>query len=94
MLYILPKSIMVMNRTRLLLQPSICPNKNLEQIRNCTSEADIVDYGLQTVMEMAGQGIKETANEFALCKDLRTAAYIFSIRKIFRALESSGITQQ
>lgn len=53
-----------------------------------------MDYGLQTVMEMAGQGIKETANEFALCKDLRTAAYIFSIRKIFRALESSGITQQ
>ncbi|XP_073820035.1 big bubble 8 [Musca autumnalis] len=74
--------------------PQICPNKNLEKIRNCTSEADIVDYGLQTVMEMAGQGIKEIANEYALCNDLRTAAYIFSIQKIFRALESSGITQQ
>ncbi|XP_059217567.1 glutamate dehydrogenase, mitochondrial [Stomoxys calcitrans] len=74
--------------------PTVTPNEHLERLRSSTSEADIVDFGLQTVMETAGQGIKETANEFALCNDLRTAAYIFSIRKIFRALESSGITQQ
>ncbi|KAM7361063.1 big bubble 8 [Cochliomyia hominivorax] len=72
----------------------IIPNEALQNIRDCTSEARIVDYGLQTVMESSGRGIKETANEFALCNDLRTAAYIYSIRKIFRALESSGISQQ
>lgn len=45
-------------------------------------------------METCGRGIKETAHEFALCHDLRTAAYVYSIQKIFRALESSGISQQ
>lgn len=66
----------------------------MENIRDCTSEANIVDYGLQAVMETAGRGIKETAHEFALCHDIRTAAYIYSILKIFRTLESSGISQQ
>ncbi|EDV94364.1 glutamate dehydrogenase, mitochondrial [Drosophila grimshawi] len=74
--------------------PEIIPNERLQQIRDCTREADIVDAALQTVMESSGIGIKSTANKFELCNDLRTAAYIHSIFKIFRALESSGISQQ
>lgn len=66
----------------------------MELIRDCTKEADIVDAGLQTVMETAAEGIKYVANEYALCNDLRTAAFIYSISKIFRALEVTGISQQ
>ncbi|XP_068156730.1 glutamate dehydrogenase, mitochondrial [Drosophila tropicalis] len=74
--------------------PSIEPNVGLKKIRDCTKEADIVDAALQTVMEAAAEGIKITANKFELCNDLRTATYIWSVFKIFRALESSGISQQ
>lgn len=74
--------------------PEIEPNERLKLIRDCTKEAEIVDAALQTVMESAAAGIKTTANKFALCNDLRTAAYIWSIFKIFRAMESSGISQQ
>ncbi|KAH8310404.1 hypothetical protein KR044_001126 [Drosophila immigrans] len=74
--------------------PKIKANKQLKQIRDCTKEADIVDAALQNVMEAAAKGIKQTANKFELCNDLRAAAYIWSIFKIFRALESSGISQQ
>uniref|UniRef100_A0A1B0AVA1 Glutamate/phenylalanine/leucine/valine/L-tryptophan dehydrogenase C-terminal domain-containing protein n=1 Tax=Glossina palpalis gambiensis TaxID=67801 RepID=A0A1B0AVA1_9MUSC len=75
------------------LKQTIEPTKKLEILRDCNSEAAIVDSGLQTVMEAAGQGIKETCNEYSLCNDLRTAANIFSINKIFSGLESSGISQ-
>ncbi|KAL7727554.1 hypothetical protein ACLKA6_000110 [Drosophila palustris] len=74
--------------------PEIVPNVGLRRIRDCTTEAEIVDSALQTVMEASVIGIKAIAHKFELCNDLRTAAYIFSIFKIFRALESSGISQQ
>ncbi|KAH8335415.1 hypothetical protein KR074_001504 [Drosophila pseudoananassae] len=74
--------------------PEIKPNKKLKKMRECTTEADIVDAALQTVMESAARGIKQVANKFALCNDLRKAAYIWSTFKIFNALESSGISQQ
>lgn len=68
------------------------PTDKLKFITSCSSEADIVDYGLQSVMETAGEGIKITAHQFSLCNDLRTAAYIYSISKIFQTLDESGIT--
>ncbi|EDV42493.1 uncharacterized protein Dana_GF18014 [Drosophila ananassae] len=74
--------------------PEIKPNKKLKKMRECTTEADIVDAALQTVMESAALGIKQVANKFVLCNDLRKAAYIWSTFKIFNALESSGISQQ
>ncbi|XP_060646675.1 LOW QUALITY PROTEIN: glutamate dehydrogenase, mitochondrial-like [Drosophila nasuta] len=74
--------------------PEIVPNRGLQKIRDCTTEAEIVDAALQTVMESSVIGIKNIANQFKLCNDLRTAAYIWAIFKIFRALESSGISQQ
>ncbi|EDW67831.2 glutamate dehydrogenase, mitochondrial [Drosophila virilis] len=74
--------------------PEVKPNEPLKKIRDCTHEADIVDAALQTIMEASVIGIKAAAHKFELCNDLRTAAYIWSIFKIFRALESSGISQQ
>ncbi|KAH8383919.1 hypothetical protein KR009_011299 [Drosophila setifemur] len=74
--------------------PEIAANKKLKKMRECTTEADIVDAALQTVMEAAALGIKQVANKFELCNDLRRAAYIWSTFKIFNALESSGISQQ
>lgn len=68
------------------------PTEKLQYIANCSSEAEIVDYGLQFVMETAGEGIKATAHQFSLCNDLRTSAYIYSIYKIFQTLDGSGIT--
>lgn len=68
------------------------PNEKLQYIANCSSEAEIVDYGLQSVMETAGEGIKATAHQYALCNDLRTAAFIYSISKIFKTMEGSGLT--
>lgn len=53
-----------------------------------------MDSALQTVMESAATGIKQMANKFQLCNDLRTAAYVWSAFKIFEAIESSGISQQ
>ncbi|EDW14639.2 glutamate dehydrogenase, mitochondrial [Drosophila mojavensis] len=74
--------------------PKVEPTESLQKLRDCAKEADIVDAALQTVMESSGAGIKATAIKFKLQNDIRTAAYIFSIFKIFRALESSGISQQ
>ncbi|KAH8278694.1 hypothetical protein KR018_007078 [Drosophila ironensis] len=74
--------------------PKIKANRKLKKMRECTTEADIVDAALQTVMESAALGIKQVANKFELCNDLRRAAYIWSTFKIFNALESSGISQQ
>ncbi|KAH8356422.1 hypothetical protein KR200_000462 [Drosophila serrata] len=74
--------------------PQIEPNKKLTRIRECTTEADIVDSALQTVMESAAIGIKQMANKFELCNDLRRAAYVYSSLKVFEAIESSGISQQ
>nr|XP_036674271.1 glutamate dehydrogenase, mitochondrial [Drosophila suzukii] len=74
--------------------PEIKPNKKLKKIRECTTEADIVDSALQTVMEAAALGIKQMAHKFELCNDLRRAAYVWSSFKIFQAMESSGISQQ
>lgn len=71
---------------------SVLPTEKLQFIANCSSEAEIVDYALQSVMETAGQGIKATAHQYNLCNDLRTAAFIYSISKIFQTLEGSGIT--
>lgn len=67
-------------------------NEALQELRDCNTEADIVDYALQFVMESSALGIMETANKYALCNDLRTAAYIWAVWKIFMTIESSGLS--
>ncbi|XP_055849988.1 glutamate dehydrogenase, mitochondrial [Episyrphus balteatus] len=68
------------------------PNEALQELRDCNTEAEIVDYALQFVMETSAIGIMETANKYELCNDLRTAAYIWAIWKIFMTIESSGLS--
>ncbi|ALC46023.1 CG4434 [Drosophila busckii] len=74
--------------------PEVKANEELRKLRDCSTEADIVDAALQTVMEFSAQGIKQTALRFNICNDLRKAAYIYTIFKIFNTLESAGISQQ
>lgn len=73
------------------LNVNICPTPDLLKNLDDASEAAVVNSGLELVMERAGYGILETANEYELCNDLRTAAYIWSLKKIFKSYEGSGL---
>merc|ERR1711997_1050480 len=55
------------------------------------SEKDIVHSGLDYSMERTAKNIMKTAIEFDLGLDLRTAAYINSVSKIFNTLRASGL---
>merc|ERR1719444_506667 len=55
------------------------------------SEKDIVHSGLDYSMERTAKNIMNTAMEFDLGLDLRTAAYINSVSKIFNTLRTSGV---
>ena len=55
------------------------------------SEKDIVHSGLDYSMERTARNIMNTAMEHNLGLDLRTAAYINSVSKIFNTLRTSGV---
>jgi len=68
----------------------IGPNKDLEEKINGASEKDIVHSGLAFTMKRAGKRIMEVEEEFGLGIDLRTAAYISSIEKVFQVFKDAG----
>jgi len=55
------------------------------------SVKDIVHSGLDYSMERTARNIMNTAMEHNLGLDLRTAAYINSVSKIFNTLRTSGV---
>ncbi|XP_058839902.1 glutamate dehydrogenase, mitochondrial-like [Topomyia yanbarensis] len=78
-----------------LKEASVCVDVTatdvLKHYLDNANEADVVASGLKYVLETAGRGIMAVANQHKLCLDLRTAAYIWSVEKIFKTYDGSGL---
>jgi len=70
----------------------ITPSRDFEERMGGASEVDIVHSGLAYTMENAAREIMKTSMQYNLGLDLRTAAYISSIEKIFRNYNEAGLT--
>eukprot|EP00096_Caligus_rogercresseyi_P005621 TRINITY_DN21596_c0_g1_i1.p1 TRINITY_DN21596_c0_g1~~TRINITY_DN21596_c0_g1_i1.p1 ORF type:complete len:556 (+),score=182.87 TRINITY_DN21596_c0_g1_i1:89-1756(+) len=70
----------------------VTPSPEFDRRMSGASEKDIVHSGLDYTMERTAKAIMNTAIEYDLGLDLRTAAYINSIRKIFKTYRDAGLT--
>jgi len=70
----------------------VTPNEQFDKRMSGASEKDIVHSGLDYSMERTAKNIMNTAIEMNLGVDLRTAAYINSITKIFTTYRDAGLT--
>jgi len=70
----------------------VLPNHNFDSRMSGASEKDIVHSGLDYSMERTAKNIMTTARELDLGIDLRTAAYINSISKIFTTYRDAGLS--
>merc|ERR1711970_1523957 len=70
----------------------VTPSEEFDARMSGASEKDIVHSGLDYSMERTAKGIMKTAKQMNLGIDLRTAAYVNSISKIFTVYRSAGLT--
>merc|ERR1711936_526676 len=70
----------------------VTPSTEFDARMSGASEKDIVHSGLDYSMERTARSIMNTAQEFNLGIDLRTAAYINSVRKIFKTYRDAGMS--
>lgn len=69
----------------------ILPSEDFKQRIAGASEKDIVHSGLAYTMERSARTLMNTAKEFKLGTDFRTAAYVSSIEKIFHTVSEAGL---
>ncbi|CAF3371547.1 unnamed protein product [Rotaria socialis] len=70
----------------------ILPSKSFSKRMAGASEKDIVHSGLEQTMEKSARAIMETAQAYKLDLDLRTAAYVTSLEKIYNVYSAAGMT--
>jgi len=71
---------------------AVTPSEEFNRRMSGASEKDIVHSGLDYSMERTAYNIMTTAMELNLGLDLRTAAYVNSITKIFSTYRDCGLT--
>ncbi|CBY21135.1 unnamed protein product [Oikopleura dioica] len=69
---------------------SVVPNAELNQKIHGASEKDIVHSGLAYTMKRSGLRIMDTADKYDLGLDVRTAAYITSVEKVYNVYKEAG----